>query len=369
MGEGVLLTNGDRWKYHRRVLTNLFSARALREHMAPVIQRNVQVLTEALYRVSDANELVDFYKLMHKFTFETFTEIGFGRKLGSLASPDTHPFEVAFDEAHRISGHRFTAPVWLWKLKRVLNVGTERRLRDAMAVIDKFLMGTIVGAMERHQHGDRSAKRDIVSIILDTMETSGQRITPGDIRDIVFAGMIAGRDTTADALSWLMHTLHNNPRVARKLRKEILAALPQFAESESYVPSIFHFTSVKLMEVSGKPLMLKDVSSMIAGMRRNSYTSPEDNVRVTEVLQDFSEEPGIVVNVFRDADTKLTSCITFQTAHMRRMARQFPDVMCVDATHGTNISSGAFAQYALIDGEPQENMKSSITALKRNNGK
>ncbi|KAF4142528.1 Cytochrome P450 [Phytophthora infestans] len=247
MGEGVLLTNGDRWKYHRRVLTNLFSARALREHMAPVIQRNVQVLTEALYRVSDANELVDFYKLMHKFTFETFTEIGFGRKLGSLASPDTHPFEVAFDEAHRISGHRFTAPVWLWKLKRVLNVGTERRLRDAMAVIDKFLMGTIVGAMERHQHGDRSAKRDIVSIILDTMETSGQRITPGDIRDIVFAGMIAGRDTTADALSWLMHTLHNNPRVARKLRKEILAALPQFAESESYVPSIFHFTSVKLM--------------------------------------------------------------------------------------------------------------------------
>ncbi|KAF4040677.1 Cytochrome P450 [Phytophthora infestans] len=175
---------------------------------------------------------------MEKFTFETFTEIGFGRKLENLASPDAHPFEAAFDDAHRISGYRFTTPAWLWVLKRLLNVGTERRLRDAVAMIDEFLMDTIIGTMERQQHGDQSAKRDIVSIILDTMETSGRTITPGDIRDIVFAGMIAGRDTTADALSWLMHALHNNSRVTKKLRVEILASLPKFAESESYVPSI-----------------------------------------------------------------------------------------------------------------------------------
>ncbi|KAG1706651.1 hypothetical protein DVH05_027503 [Phytophthora capsici] len=94
-----------------------------------------------------------------------------------------------------------------------------------------------------------------------------------------------------------------------------------------------------LMEVSGKPLMLKDVSNMIAEMHLNSYTSPDGNVRVTEVLQDIGEGPANVINVFRDADTKLTSCITFHTAHKRRMARLFPEVMCVDAAHGTNINS------------------------------
>ncbi|KAI9988932.1 hypothetical protein PInf_022632 [Phytophthora infestans] len=103
--------------------------------------------------------------------------------------------------------------------------------------------------------------------------------------------------------------------------------------------------------------MLKDVSNMIAEMRRNSYTSPDDNMRVTEVLQDFGEGPKTVADVFRDADTKLTSCITFKTAHMRRTARLFPEVI------------GAFAQHALIDGETQENMKSAITAFKRNNKK
>ncbi|ETP11485.1 hypothetical protein F441_12995 [Phytophthora nicotianae CJ01A1] len=137
-----------------------------------------------------------------------------------------------------------------------------------------------------------------------------------------------------------------------------------------------------LKEVLGKPLILKDVSNMIAEMRRNSYMSPDDNVRVTEVLQDFSGGPGNVVNVFRDPDAKLTSCITFQTSHMRCMARLFPEVVCVDATHGTNISryrlfsfmltdnfgSGAFELHALVDREKQENMKSAITTFKRNNG-
>ncbi|KAG4046542.1 hypothetical protein PC123_g18078 [Phytophthora cactorum] len=249
MGEGILLTNGDCWKYHRRVLVNLFSAQALRDFMAPVIQKSVQVLTEVLSRASETKELVDFYKLMNKFTFETFCnafrekEIGFGRKLGNLASPDAHPFELAFDEAHRISGYRFTTPAWLWKLKRWLNVGSERHLRDSVVVINEFLMDTIVGTMERRQHesvevGGPTAKLDIMSIILDTMEASGQIITSDDIRDIVFAGMIAGRDTTADALSWLMHALHNNPRVVKYLREEILEKLPKFAESESYVPSM-----------------------------------------------------------------------------------------------------------------------------------
>lgn len=77
---------------------------------------------------------------------------------------------------------------------------------------------------------------------------------------------------------------------------------------------------------------------MIAEMRRDSYTSPDDNIRVTELLQDFSEGPGNVVRVYRDTDSQLTSGIAFQTSHMRRMARLFPEVVCIDATHGTNIN-------------------------------
>lgn len=239
MGNGILLVNGDRWKYHRKVLVNLFSARAMREFMTPVVQKNVHVLMEILSNASDTGKEIDIYRLMNKFTFETFTEIGFGQQLGNLKSIEDHPFEVAFDEAHYICTERFSYPVWLWKLKRWLNVGSERLLRDSLVVINEYLMETISTAMKRREQGhSRSVNKDIVSIILDSMEKSGQPITPSDIRDIAFAGMIAGRDTTADALSWLMHELDHHPRVLKKLREELMTKLPQFGNLHNYVPSM-----------------------------------------------------------------------------------------------------------------------------------
>ncbi|KAG6610778.1 Cytochrome P450 86A2 [Phytophthora cinnamomi] len=84
MGDSILLVNGDRWKYHRRVLVNLFSARALRDFMTPIIQKNVHALMDILSRASENNESLDIHKLMNKFTLETFAEIGFGQKLGNL---------------------------------------------------------------------------------------------------------------------------------------------------------------------------------------------------------------------------------------------------------------------------------------------
>ncbi|RLN78743.1 hypothetical protein BBJ28_00018303, partial [Nothophytophthora sp. Chile5] len=63
MGDNIVLINGDRWKYHRRVLVSLFSARALREHMVPIIQRHTLELQELVAQASATHEVLDVYKL------------------------------------------------------------------------------------------------------------------------------------------------------------------------------------------------------------------------------------------------------------------------------------------------------------------
>ncbi|RLN90215.1 hypothetical protein BBJ28_00017464 [Nothophytophthora sp. Chile5] len=264
MGDGILLVNGDRWKYHRRVLVSLFSARALRDQMTAIIQRNTLVLQEILAKAAETQQPLDLYKLMNKFTLETFAEIGFGRKLDNLASDKDHPFEIAFDEANRLAVARMTGSKWRWKLKRWLNVGSERRLRDAMIVIDEFVMDTVSSAIERRQLRSELAaqddlahptERDIVSIILDTMEAGGHAVTPSEVRDIAMAGLIAGRDTTADALSWLLHVLHQNPRVEGKLRAEIREELPKFGDSMSYLPSMEEVQELPYLEAMIRELL------------------------------------------------------------------------------------------------------------------
>lgn len=55
-----------------------------------------------------------------------------------------------------------------------------------------------------------------------------------------------------------------------------------------------------LKEASEKPMQTKGVENIIAEMRRETYTSPDDNVRVSELLEDSAEGPGNAVNIFCD---------------------------------------------------------------------
>ncbi|KAG6948316.1 hypothetical protein JG688_00015154 [Phytophthora aleatoria] len=66
---------------------------------------------------------------------------------------------------------------------------------------------------------------------------------------------------------------------------------------------------------------------------------------------------------------------------MCRMVRKFPKALCIDVTRDTNINryrlfsfmvaekigSGAFVQYALLDGETKTNMMSAFSAYKKIN--
>jgi hypothetical protein len=67
---------------------------------------------------------------------------------------------------------------------------------------------------------------DIVSLFVDRLETDKQ-LDPKYLRDIVVNFLIAGRDTTAQALSWFFLELTQNPRVETALRQEIAEKLPR----------------------------------------------------------------------------------------------------------------------------------------------
>lgn len=261
MGHSVLIIEGERWKYHRRLLVRLFSARALRDHMTPVIQRHTLMLQKVLLRAAVAKKPVDMYMLMHRFTFKAFAEMVFNNSLDSIDSGHEHQFEQAFDEAQSIVAGRLQQPVWLWKLKRWLNVGQERKLRDDVALIDEFIMKIISSAIERRSQRQEDVKagkpvtNDIVSIVLECMEQDGDMVSPTDVRNIAVAALGAGRDTSADTMSWLLHTLTLHPRVETKLRTELLEKLPKLAVSPTYVPSMDEVQSLVYLEATIRELL------------------------------------------------------------------------------------------------------------------
>jgi cytochrome P450 len=270
MGENIVIINGPRWKFQRKALVSLFTARALREHMTPVVQKCALALQHVYANAAKTGDVLDVHHTMGRFTLETFAEIEFGAQLGLLASGEEHAFETAIDDANHISLERFAVPMWVWKLKRWLNVGSERRLKEDMEAISSFVTNCITGAMERRNlrraaeaRGEpvEPVPKDIVSILLEDEDNmkddadadkgkKSEHVTPKEIFNISLAGVLAGKDTTGDATSWLMHMLHQNPRVETKLRAELLAKIPELAKDESYVPSIDELDAITYLEAT-----------------------------------------------------------------------------------------------------------------------
>ncbi|KAG1697322.1 hypothetical protein DVH05_016605 [Phytophthora capsici] len=246
-GPNVVIIEGERWKYQRKVLVSLFSARVLREHMMPIVQKHTQVLLGIFEDAAVQQRPFEINKLLHRFTLDSFAEIGFGSKLGSLQSGQEHPFGKALDDALHIAAARRMVPKWLWKIKRWLNVGSERKLRESVEVMDALVMGVISTAVKHHEYEEERTGRDIVSIILDRMRADGQAVELSEVRSIALLALIAGRDTTANAVCWVLHMLHEHPHVEEKLRAELLQKLPKLLTFE-YVPSLEELQDIPYLD-------------------------------------------------------------------------------------------------------------------------
>ncbi|KAL3592799.1 hypothetical protein D5086_011439 [Populus alba] len=126
-------------------------------------------------------------------------------------------FAKTFDEAARISSDRFSTPFpFLWKIKRVFNIGSEKRLKEASSELREFARNII--KEKKQELGNKSSLEtvDLLSRFLSSGHSDEDFVT-----DIVISFILAGRDTTSAALTWYFWLLSQNPEVEREILREI----------------------------------------------------------------------------------------------------------------------------------------------------
>jgi cytochrome P450 len=254
LGTALTIVDGERWRYQRKIFANLFSARQLRDVMQPVIRKHARTLLSIYKKASDSGKPLDLFRLFNRFTMESFSEIGFGIQMGSLGKEEAHPFETAFDAAQEISTRRFSLPLWYWKLERLLNFGPEAELKRYIETIKTTALGFINESIEKRNRGERSDAKNIVSLVLDSVDAS-EVVDPELLRSIVIASLAAGRDTTSQTLSWFVHVITQHPDVEEKIRQEVLAKIPALATDENYLPTMEDVQDLTYLEACIKEVM------------------------------------------------------------------------------------------------------------------
>ncbi|CAL4908969.1 unnamed protein product [Urochloa decumbens] len=228
LGRGLFNSVGDHWVWQRKHASLEFSKRSLRKFVVDVVQAEVANRLLPLLRRSAATgggEVLDLQDVMGRFTFDTICMVAFGHDPccladGGVLAEARSGFMHTFIEAQDLIACRFLDPIEVsWKVKKWLNIGTERRLKKAIADIDEFLMD-IVRARRRRQSASTSSvnDNDFLSRLLTTDEHSDE-----ELRDIVMNFLTAGRETTASALTWFFGLALRRPDVVARITAEVRA--------------------------------------------------------------------------------------------------------------------------------------------------
>ncbi|KAJ7560949.1 hypothetical protein O6H91_03G007400 [Diphasiastrum complanatum] len=239
IGHGIFNVDGDLWRVQRKVASYEFTTRSLRDFMLDSVKMEIQTqLIPTLTHFCESEASVDLQDLLLRFSFDNICKLAFGFDPACLHfSLPAVKLAEAFDIATSTVAGRFFCPHPLfWKVKRALNIGSERRLRKALQVVHQFAMDIIrkrrkellesKGGNELHRE-----HQDLLSRFMKftTSEMEADLVKGSDpdefLRDIVISFVLAGRDTTAAALSWFFWSLCTHPHVQERCHNEIQGIL------------------------------------------------------------------------------------------------------------------------------------------------
>nr|QNS29981.1 cytochrome P450 [Nothapodytes nimmoniana] len=228
LGDGIFNTDGDNWKFQRQVSSHEFNTKSLRKFIETVVDAELSNrLIPILATAAASKTVLDFQDILQRFAFDNICKIAFGYDPAYLlpSLPDTE-FAVAFEEAVRLSSQRFisVAPL-VWKIKRVLNIGSEKKLAEAISHIREFAEQII-----KEKKQELSEKLSLDSVDLLSRFLSSGQFDDDLVTDIVISFLLAGRDTTSAALTWFFWLLSGN----RDVETDILEEIREMSEGTVY---------------------------------------------------------------------------------------------------------------------------------------
>ncbi|KAL2942300.1 Cytochrome P450 94A2 [Bienertia sinuspersici] len=141
LGGGIFNVDGEKWKFQRQVASHEFNTKSLRKFVETVVDaelsdRMIPILSDA----ANSQTVIDLQDILQRFAFDNICNISFGYDPEYLTPSLPHSkFATAFDDAVRISARRFRTffPI-IWKIRRFLNIGPEKKLKEAVSEVRKF---------------------------------------------------------------------------------------------------------------------------------------------------------------------------------------------------------------------------------------
>ncbi|XP_017270737.1 cytochrome P450 4B1 [Kryptolebias marmoratus] len=229
IGDGLLVSKGQKWFRHRRLLTPGFHYDVLKPYVQ-LMSQSAKTMLDKWESYAKTNENFELFEHVSLMTLDTILQCAFSCKSNCQTEGGTNAYIKAVYELSNIVNFRLrTFPYHSDLIFHLSPHGFKFRkaCKVAHSHTEEVIRKRKEALKEETELGRIQAKRylDFLDILLVARDENQQGLSNEDIRAEVDTFMFEGHDTTASGISFLLYCLACNPEHQKICREEILQVL------------------------------------------------------------------------------------------------------------------------------------------------
>ncbi|XP_058148560.1 LOW QUALITY PROTEIN: ultra-long-chain fatty acid omega-hydroxylase-like [Dasypus novemcinctus] len=230
LGDGLLLSKGDKWRRHRRLLTPAFHFDILKPYVK-IFNQCTDTMHAKWRRLAQGPQVsLDMFEHVSLMTLDSLQKCVFS--FSSDCQEKMSDYIAAIVELSALVVRRQYRPLHYLDLV-YYRCADGRRFRRACDTVHRFTSDVVHGRRRAlHQQGKdtwlrarRGKALDFIDVLLLARDEDGKELSDEDIRAEADTFMFEGHDTTSSGLSWLLFNLAKYPEYQEKCREEIQEVL------------------------------------------------------------------------------------------------------------------------------------------------
>lgn len=267
---GVFAANGDAWRRQRRMVMAGFDPTHVRAYF-PSLLKVTQRLRGRWQRVVRSGGTVELQPELMRFTVDAIAGLAFGADINTLES-DEDVIQRHLDKIFPALFKRLFSLVPVW---RFVKLPADRQLERSVAAVNDAIAGFI--AQARARLAADPARREHPPNLLESMIVAADEgdsgLTDRDVAGNVMTMLLAGEDTTANTLAWMIYLLQRHPEALQLAQQEVRALAgdsaaftPEQIASLDYLEACAHET-MRLKPVAPFQVIEALRDTVIGGVR------------------------------------------------------------------------------------------------------
>lgn len=225
--QGLFSAEGDDWLRQRRMVMASFAPGHVRAYFPSLVKVTLR-LQERWTAAAKMQQPINLQADLMRFTVDAIAGLAFGKDINTLQAGED-VIQRHLDKVLPAVFKRIFSIVPIW---RYIKRASDRELEASVAVIKNTIEDFVIQARQRMRDdpGLREQPRNLLEAMIVATDQPDSGLGDRQVVGNVLTMLLAGEDTTANTLAWMIHLLKQNQQSLQRVQDEVRTLAPDPAQ-------------------------------------------------------------------------------------------------------------------------------------------